>query len=490
MNGDFDSSLLRYNLNEFAIRIEHIEIGEGVNQDVLKEIYEADAYELTIENVRQMYESFYENSNGNISLLEKGLLTMIYREESSPLAKYVDENLDEFISTWLSVCNKCMDDEEIALRILNDRKVTDENKEKYLMALETKITHVEAVSDRSLLDSAIQNGKVEYSTHNLIELFEHDGNKTNNRVSKLIANNGSSLSVSEDDLEKRNQMIRALILDKEISDERALQIVNACKFLFAEFNLSSLSGDRLSMLIHEDVIPMNEASYSYIHNYYNSSLRIEYLSHRFEEYLTMLGNDDCYFEDDVLKILASKKLNKTQKKKLLSKVVKEGYLQMLPISGSEYDDVICFAISLGIIDEDGFRILFKRKDSLTKQVETEIVRWAVKSWDVFLEKCAPVADESICQIIIESHNFHISQKRQLFMDRMDDFSTEFMNRCISAAGFRDIAECLDKEEGSVPVTSENLEVLKQLSRRGLLSFSSSENEDSFHIEKKKPDAQD
>ena len=135
-------------------------------------------------------------------------------------------------------------------------------------------------------------------------------------------------------------------------------------------------------------------------------------------------------------------------------------------------------------------ILFKRKDSLTKQVETEIVRWAVKSWDVFLEKCAPVADESICQIIIESHNFHISQKRQLFMDRMDDFSTEFMNRCISAAGFRDIAECLDKEEGSVPVTSENLEVLKQLSRRGLLSFSLSENEDSFHIEKKKPDAQD
>ena len=490
LNGDFDSSLFRYNLNEFAIRIEHIEIGEGVNQDVLKEIYEADAYELTIENVRQMYESFYENSNGNISLLEKGLLTMIYREESSPLAKYVDENLDEFISTWLSVCNKCMDDEEIALRILNDRKVTDENKEKYLMALETKITHVEAVSDRSLLDSAIQNGKVEYSTHNLIELFEHDGNKTNNRVSKLIANNGSSLSVSEDDLEKRNQMIRALILDKEISDERALQIVNACKFLFAEFNLSSLSGDRLSMLIHEDVIPMNEASYSYIHNYYNSSLRIEYLSHRFEEYLTMLGNDDCYFEDDVLEILASKKLNKTQKKKLLSKVVKEGYLQMLPISGSEYDDVICFAISLGIIDEDGFRILFKRKDSLTKQVETEIVRWAVKSWDVFLEKCAPVADENLCQYIFGNQKFGISQKRQLFIDRMDDFSIKFMNECISDAGFRDIAECLDKEEGSVPATAENLEVLKQLSRRGLISFSPSENEDSYHIAQKKPDAQD
>ena len=221
---------------------------------------------------------------------------------------------------------------------------------------------------------------------------------------------------------------------------------------------------------------MNIASYSYIHNWYAQTIHLEYLKRNFDDYLRLLMSGDGYFQDDVIAILCSDMFTKTQRGQLLEIVVKIGDLQLLPPGFPYKEDTIYKAISLDIIDQAGFSALFNEDTPITKLERNAIVRLAISSWDSFITKCAPVANESLCGDILQNQKIDISHKKQLFILRLRDFSNDFILKSLKAAGFDEIASCFNQSTSLVPESTENTQVLAALQEKNMITFSQAEQE--------------
>lgn len=471
LNADFDFNEANVisNIDILGIKLDSIEITDVTNQSILATIYENNAYKITFMNVCQMYRCFYKPDQEHFSQMKTRPLTLIFSEGESFLTKYVKASLNEFLADWLLVCENCTDDEAVSIEVLNSGSLTN-HREDYLKALRTKITHVENISNVDIRGFALQNGNVEYSTHNLIELFKLDGS-TGNNVSEFIQDTDSQIKVSEgDNRDERNSLIQSLVKNTEISDEKLSNIIQNCHFQYETFSESSLQPDRLVLLIQIDAVCMNIASYSCIHNWYPQTIHLEYLKRHFDDYLLVLRSGDGYFQDDVIAILCSEMFNRTQRCKLLKTVVETGDMQVLPPEYLYKEDVICCAINLGIIDQSGFSALFNRNTQITKQEKNTIVRWASKSWDSFMEKCAPVANESLCGAILESKDIDVINKKQLFILRIKAFSNDFILGFLQAAGFDEISSCFIQSTGHVSASSKNIQVLATLQEKNMISF--------------------
>ena len=480
---EFDKVNVVSNLDALGIMLNSIEINDKTNQTMLTIIYETNAYKITFTNVCQMYRCFLANNQDDLSELNTKPLSLIFSNEESHFANYVHENLNDFLNDWLSVADECIDDEKTVMKVLNSGELIN-NREEYLNLLKTKITYVEDISNASVRGFAIQNKKVEYSTHNLIALFRMDGNKTEKRVSEFIMESDSTILVSEDDEQTdRTAVIRALISNMAIEDEKLSKIIRACHFQYETFSEPSLSPDRLSILIQTDAIPMDVNSYNFIHTRYTQSSHLELLNHNFNEYLEILrSNTGGYFQDDVLAILCSPEFNINQQREVLEITVEKNYLTILPMNGYEYKDkVIVKAIALGIVDMTGFSTLFTTRASLGEKVKTAILKWASKSWDTFIVECAPVANEAICNALMHHQKIDISHKRQLFLMHINDFSNQFIFESLKLTGFDNIADCFDKSGGKVSNSPENIQILEELQKRNLLSFLKENNDDSISI---------
>ena len=471
---DFNEANVISNIDVLGIKIDSVEITDATNQSMLATIYENNAYRVTFMNVCQMYRCFYKQDQETLSEMERKPLSLIFSKETSYLTKYVNDNLTEFLADWLLVCKTCTDDERVAIEVLNSGSL-DDQRENYLNVLRTKITHVENICNGEIRGFALQNGNVEFSTHNLIVLFKLDGN-TDGSVSDLIQNSDSQIMVSEDDKEERNSLIESLVRNEEISDEKISHIIRACHFLYESFTESSLPPNRLILLIQIDAVCMNIASYSYIHNWYAQTIHLEYVKRNFDDYLRLLMSGEGYFQDDVIAILCSDMFTKGQRGQLLEIVVKIGDLQLLPPGFPYKEDTIYKAISLDIIDQAGFSALFNKDTPLTKQERNAIVRLAISSWDSFITKCAPVANESLCGDILQNQKVDISHKKQLFILRLRDFSNDFILKSLKAAGFDEIASCFNQSTSLVPESTENTQVLAALQEKNMITFSQAEQE--------------
>lgn len=480
---EFDKANVVSNLDALGIMLNSIEINEKINQTMLTIIYETNAYKITFTNICQMYRWFLADNQDDLSKLNTKPLSLIFSNEESYLANYVHKNLNDFLNAWLLVADECTDDEKIVMRVLNSGELTN-NREAYLNLLKTKITHVENITNASIRGFAIQNKKVEYSTHNLIALFKLDSNKTEKRVSELIMESDSTILVSEDDEQTdRTTVIRALITNIAIEDDKLSKIIRACHFQYETFSEPSLSQDRLSVLIQADAIRMDVNTYNFIHTRYTQPSHLEFINHNFNEYLEILrSNTGGYFQDDVLAILCSHEFTRKQQCKVLEITVRKNYLTTLPMNGDEYNDVVISkAIIQGIIDQTGFFALFSKKTTITNKIKSAILKWASNSWDDFIIKCAPAVDEKTCKALLHHQKIELPQKRQLFLLRLNDFSDSFTTGSLSVLGFDDIADCFDKSGGKVSNSPENIQILEELQKRNLLSFLKENNDDSISI---------
>ena len=476
---EFDKSRVISNLNVLGVKFGNIDINDKTSKKILETVYEANAYKVNFNNVCVMLSQFYGfDDTDDMDELTSRPLSLIFADMESNLAQYISSNLTAFLADWLLYCETCTDDEEIAIRILN---ADADNKEDYLNILKVRISHAELLTDVAILGHALEKGKIEYSAHNLIVLLKSSNTpKIKEATVEFINNSRTPIIVSEDDdITERNNFINVLIKNSQVNEEKLESIIRACDFHFESFSERQLPDNRICTLIHSGAICMNSPSYKHLKSYYSTSLLINFIHNNFDKYIDMIESDEnCYYPEDVISVLSSDSFAVREQKKLLNMVVDHGYLKSLPIKDSSYrEDIICEAISLGIINKEGFSVILNANSTpISGKIRNTIVRWAIKYWDDFIDRCSMYATEKICIELIKNPQLDIEKKKEIFMLHMDIFTDEKIIEILSLTGFDEISKCMEGSSNYVPITEENQKVLEVLQCRNIITFTNNSDE--------------
>ena len=98
--------------------------------------------------------------------------TLILSAPESPLAQYVDENINDYLEVIINHCDEIITDSEpVVLSILNNNEITFENKLAYIEVLNTRIALLKDIADKAIWALLLQNNLVKYSESNILEYF-------------------------------------------------------------------------------------------------------------------------------------------------------------------------------------------------------------------------------------------------------------------------------------------------------------------------------
>ena len=115
-------------LNLMMIKFQSINY-DICNKGLFRAVYENDLYQLNYSLIALMLEYIYEIKDYEAYNTKNYTLVMSMPEE--PLAKYVQENINEYINIIVESCNQGINDEEdIALSIINNESIENSSKQR------------------------------------------------------------------------------------------------------------------------------------------------------------------------------------------------------------------------------------------------------------------------------------------------------------------------------------------------------------------------
>jgi len=143
---------------------------ETSNDDLFIAVYKNSLYQLNFAVISLMLEMVYgfpKNEDYNTKNY-----TLIISKADEPLAKYVKENINIYISIVLDNCGKHITDGEFAaLEILNNPVIDDDKMKDYITYLQTEIKSIKNVDSQDLWSSLLQQKQVRYSEENILDYY-------------------------------------------------------------------------------------------------------------------------------------------------------------------------------------------------------------------------------------------------------------------------------------------------------------------------------
>lgn len=344
------------------------------NKELFNEVYKKSLYELNFENLTLMINKVYMLDNEDDICHQN--YTIINSEQDSPLAQYVNDNISEYINIILEHSNgKITDDEPIALLILNNEDIEDEQKTQYIELLKTNIATISDVQEGSLLvwNALLEHKVAEYTEGNISSYF-----KSYQYTPQLISfiNDGEPLldfSTLTDNTEEGDEgfpLYDASIREEKLSNIKYKEIMSTLGCHYTTFDIPGLANEKLNILIDIGVIPMSVELLEFIRENYPACVSY-FIEKNIDLYVNLIT--EASFNLDELVMILPLAIPDEPKLKLLE-------LTNVPLSMSEQG--YSFAINMHILEknlyEDELPAIFEKYDNWEAELQLVIDSLAIK----------------------------------------------------------------------------------------------------------------
>lgn len=275
---------------------------EKSNKELFDKVYEHELYDLTFKNVEMMLRSQYEVTS-SYDIKHKNY-TIIKEVEESPLAKYVDSNLQSYLEEIILNCEEKIEDAESAvLSILNNNSVDEEIKEKYIAFLNSTIADITKVDNQSLWKVLLANGIVKMSVSNVICYFQTHGLDL-----ELIAFindmnlNADYTNVQEEfGVEVAEKFFDSVATSNEIETAKYQKILTDMGYYFDTYDVKEIEDEKIRVLIDNHIIEMNEMGLDFVRNKYEGHC-MHFIELNVKEYIE-IQTEDIFNYDEAVKVL-------------------------------------------------------------------------------------------------------------------------------------------------------------------------------------------
>ena len=289
-------------IQRFGVMFESLN-AERAYRPLLEQVYSKNLYVINYGNIKTMLESFYPESS--TSNLQTANYSAVMVKAESPLAQYVNANINNYMSVILDECGSSITDTaENVLLLLNNDDVEQEKKLQYISYLQTAIIAITDVDDTDLWHAILRNPlAIEYTATNVIAYVDEF---CEGIFSETLANyiNGKKEMISFADLfeddDKRKAFFRIIIRSSSLSNHIYKEYLKQFNLHYSKFSIAGLPLDKLAILDELGKINMSAESLAFIREHYNDYL-IMFAAKHISEYIEIVAGQ-C-FHDETLKLL-------------------------------------------------------------------------------------------------------------------------------------------------------------------------------------------
>jgi hypothetical protein len=270
---------------------------ESANKDLFRQVYEHNQYEINKENLWLMIKVIYGLEE--IADFAHKNLTIIMTEPESRLAKYIWNDIEKYIKSYLSFCDDAItDNEQVALRVLNCNDINEDDKLSYLVKLKTPI---KSIKDVPFWKRVLELSLCDNTQKNILAYFER---QTLDETLVDFINGHTALDYGGENIgtaDIREKFFDAIIANNNIANEHYSLMLTSLGFYYDNFDVENVSKSKMGILIDKKIIRMAAESLIFIREKYADML-LRYIEQNIAEY-TDIMSDDLFITDEALNVI-------------------------------------------------------------------------------------------------------------------------------------------------------------------------------------------
>lgn len=429
---------------------------ENANKVLFDAVYQNSLYDINFANLTLMLSKVYTLSSED-DIRHKNY-TLVMSQPDSPLASYVNNHISDYLDMVLSSCDgSIVDDEAIVLSVLNNEKISDEQKGQYINYLQIFVTSLSEVESESLWSSLLDKDRAVCSEENIVSYFEHvDG--LDDSLIKFINRTDVELNfqnISIDD-ELKNKLFKSIVICNDLSNDKYEKLICSLNHFYeTSFHTSNIAGDKFKILVDKNIIRMSIVSLNFIRDNYSEQL-FYYINKNIRAYVELMTIDN-FILDEAISIL-SWRVDDDLKVKLL-----EFVKTPLAIHGKNYPQVVNDYILENNFKPDELPILTSSYKTWGTSTQSLILSRAIQDISALIASPNDVSEPLLKDLFI-AEGLNMQNKIALLIALLPakDLSKTTCKEYLDLLGLSEFSKILGRGKPKIEVDSINQSLLTAL----------------------------
>ena len=403
-----NSDIVKYcdELQSIGVKFKHL--SGDYNQQVLNYVYKNNMYTLDYNNIELLLRLFNKIDYKEI---QPNFFTYVFKNKDKPIASYLLDNIDTFITiTVENSTKKFRDDENTIINILNDPNIDIKHKEKYVSLLSTKINNLARLEVLDIMPILLKYNTFKTTWRNLLTYYKHidmDKEKISEELASAMshATNPSILKLNNLNSflspDAASKFIMHFIQSRVFDKVEYKNILNKIVFHYKKFSIAGLETWQIQTLLELNIIQKNEPSYSFIKQNYKNLLLDFFFIGDTKKSFKLIDNGDITLERaELLEILSDSRIDSQSALILMNKI--DG---IITIEGKKYLDDVVERIIQKHFNVDDLPWILKNFNTLGPKSKTSIIEYSKKNHPRIVNvaktsKCMP--SEIYAELLSES----------------------------------------------------------------------------------------
>lgn len=446
------------------------------DKTLFDEVYKRKMYLFTPDNVVSMLRDVRGVEGSDTEIIQQSL-TLLREKPNDPLYLYVAENLEEYLSSILSLCDgKITDSEETAIYILNSDDVSDmEIKASYISFLKTPIEEISSITNKALWRPLLQSQTTHTSEKNILDYFFLSGNGLDDTLIHFLNEqlpvpcNFTHSEIDKDYGEgSATKFLNEIVKCNGIKDERYKAILASIGLRYSTFEVPNIEDVKISILIDLSIIPMTEGTLVFMRKTYEDEI-IHYIIHNIEAYTADVIDEECFEDDEILSLL-HEPISDAHKIRLLPFLTAP-----ISVSDKNFTGAVMLHILENNYDSEDIAFLVSSFETFSESIQLEIVKKCTEGIEAVIDIAEPLAPELYDTLLVSSE-IDIEKKLDLFAIQIKSLTIDEIKKSLGAMKLEEYLGLFDGKQAVLAGNTQAEEVLGILSARGL-DFNSTNQDD-------------
>ena len=452
------------------------------DKSLLLAVYENNLYELNFGNISMFLKNVW-NIDSFEDIIHKSY-TIISSDKMSPLYKRIDSNMTEYVDILLQECNgKIIDDECVAIDLLNCTDISKSQKEEYIKSLITPLHALSSVKDHSIWESLLGTDILIRSEQNVLDYFcVADGLDSGlisfiNSSDHLLDFSSANVSLTE---EQSVALFNKTAVCNEMLDAQYASILNSLHRCYKAFNIPNIQESKVYILIRDNIIRMNPDTLKYMRTEYPTVVS-SFIKKNIDEYENMM-KPDLFIQSELLEIL-SWDITDDIKLKLL-----EYSDDAISIVGKNYSTQVCVYILTHNLEQEDMSVLYRSYSDQPAEIQEIILENAMANIEGIILDSNTAATSLKEKILIES-DLPLEKRVNLFVAMLPYIGQAEACKYLSALNLHEYVRIFDSHsKPKFEMSQQNETILDAFRKKGWI-FEYVEDEsrpDYYKIRRREP----
>ncbi|MDR1397165.1 MAG: hypothetical protein LBJ14_05485 [Desulfarculales bacterium] len=376
---------------------------------LFERVYHDNSYVINFGNIKTMLGEF--GSKPYINDLQTANYSVIMAETESPLAKYINANIDDYMNVILAECGEVITDAtEKAISLLNNDSIEKTKKLSYISYLKNTIAELTDINDIALWRELLKNpSAIKYTATNIVAYVSANCKGSFDETLTSYINGKGTVVIFDDCFEddsSRKAFFTIIVKSVSLSNHIYKGYLEQFILHYPTFSIKGLPQDKLTILDELGIIKISAELLSFMREHYNNYLIIFAAKH-ISDYIQIVSVLENYIREEALGLLNAK-IQDSDKIALLK-------LDATPVTvnGKAYSDTITAYILQNNYDIADFRYLLKSYSVFGKQTRGTILEIATKSISNILSELNSINRE-LLSALFASDKVILKNKKTMF----------------------------------------------------------------------------